>query len=148
MDHIVIAMAVGKTPSWRIQRVFSTFVAVLTATVVTLPFAPGLLTELTSTKLENTLWILQLGVFPTAIAFTTWSIALSRMPAGRLAALTYLVPPIVVVMGWAILGEVPPALAIAGGALCVGGVVVARSSGGLRLPTRGQPTRREPAVPT
>jgi drug/metabolite transporter (DMT)-like permease len=133
----------------RVPALQLTFVAVLTATIVTLPFGPDLLRELTSTKLENTLWIIQLGVFPTAIAFTTWSIALSRMPAGRLAALTYLVPPIVVVMGWAILGEVPPALAIAGGALCVGGVIVARSSGGRpRLPTRAQPTPGKPAEPT
>jgi drug/metabolite transporter (DMT)-like permease len=39
---------------------------------------------------------------------------------------TYLVPPLAIVMGWAILGEAPPALAVAGGALCLAGVVVAR----------------------
>jgi hypothetical protein len=30
-------------------------------------------------------------------------------------------------MGWQVLGEVPPAAVIAGGALCIGGVLVARS---------------------
>lgn len=118
----------------RVPALQLTFVAVLIATIATLPFAPGLIAELRASELTSTLWILQLGIFPTAIAFTTWSIALSRMPAGRLAALTYLVPPIVVVMGWAILGEVPPSLALAGGALCIGGVIVARSTG--RLPWR------------
>ena len=32
-------------------------------------------------------------------------------------------------MAWLVLGEVPSWLAIAGGALCIGGVVVARSGG-------------------
>jgi drug/metabolite transporter (DMT)-like permease len=36
------------------------------------------------------------------------------------------VPPIAVLMGWAVLGEAPPALALAGGALCLAGVSVAR----------------------
>jgi len=31
-----------------------------------------------------------------------------------------------VLLGWAVLGEAPPALALAGGALCLAGVVVAR----------------------
>jgi drug/metabolite transporter (DMT)-like permease len=39
---------------------------------------------------------------------------------------TYLVPPIAILLGWAVLGETPPVLALAGGALCLGGVVLAR----------------------
>jgi drug/metabolite transporter (DMT)-like permease len=39
---------------------------------------------------------------------------------------TYLVAPVAVLMGWAILGETPPSLAYVGGALCLAGVVVAR----------------------
>ena len=38
---------------------------------------------------------------------------------------TYLVPPLAIVMGWAILGETPPVLALLGGALCVTGAAVA-----------------------
>jgi drug/metabolite transporter (DMT)-like permease len=37
----------------------------------------------------------------------------------------YLVPPIAILLGWLILGEAPPALAYAGGALCLTGVAVA-----------------------
>jgi hypothetical protein len=36
------------------------------------------------------------------------------------------VPPIEIAMSWALLGEVPGALAVAGGALCLVGVVTAR----------------------
>jgi drug/metabolite transporter (DMT)-like permease len=67
-----------------------------------------------------------LGAFPTALAFTTWAYALRRTSAGRLGATTYLVPPIAVLMGWVLLGESPALLAIAGGALCLVGVYVAR----------------------
>ena len=40
--------------------------------------------------------------------------------------MTYLVPPIAIVLGWLLLGEAPPALAIVGGAICLAGVAVAR----------------------
>ena len=52
--------------------------------------------------------------------------ALARSNAGRLAAVTYLVPPLSVLLGWMLLGETPPPLAFAGGALCLLGVAVTR----------------------
>jgi drug/metabolite transporter (DMT)-like permease len=67
-----------------------------------------------------------LGVFPTALAFTTWAYALARTDAGRMGAITYLVPPISVLLGWLLLSESPSALALAGGAVCLLGVIVAR----------------------
>ena len=71
-------------------------------------------------------WAVYLGVFPTALAFTTWAYALARTTAGRMGATTYLVPPLADLMGWMILGELPPALALLGGALCLAGVAVSR----------------------
>ena len=50
-----------------------------------------------------------LGVFPTAIAFSTYAFALSSMTAGNLSVTTYLVPPITVLMSWVLLSEAPPA---------------------------------------
>jgi drug/metabolite transporter (DMT)-like permease len=70
-----------------------------------------------------------LGVFPTALAFWTWAFALSRTTAGRLAATTYLVPPLSVLLGWLLLSEAPPALSLLGGALCLLGVLVSRRGG-------------------
>src|SRR5207247_1363874 len=60
------------------------------------------------------------------IGFTTWAYALARGSAGRVAATAYLIPPITIVMSWAILGEVPGAIAVLGGALCLLGVAIAR----------------------
>jgi drug/metabolite transporter (DMT)-like permease len=75
--------------------------------------------------------MIYLGLFPTAIGFTTWAFALGRTTAGRLGSTTYLVPPIAIVMSALILGEVPTIVAVAGGALCIAGVIVARSRGSL-----------------
>ncbi len=44
----------------------------------------------------------------------------------ELAATTYLVPPISVLVSWLLLGESPPALAFLGGALALAGVAVVR----------------------
>jgi drug/metabolite transporter (DMT)-like permease len=95
-------------------------------TVATLPFAGQLVSQATAAPLSATLTLVYLGVFPTALAFTTWAYALSRTTAGKMGATTYVVPALVVVMSWAILGETPEALAFAGGALCLAGVAVSR----------------------
>ena len=71
---------------------------------------------------------------PTALAFSTWAFALSRMDAGRLGVTTYLVPPLVIGLGWLLLGEVPPVLAVAGGAVCLAGVALSRRRGRPRPP--------------
>jgi drug/metabolite transporter (DMT)-like permease len=55
-----------------------------------------------------------------------WAYALARTGAGRMGATTYLVPPISVLLGWLVLDESPPALALAGGTLCLLGVIAAR----------------------
>jgi drug/metabolite transporter (DMT)-like permease len=67
-----------------------------------------------------------LGLVPTALAFSTWAYALARMDAGRLGVTTYSVPPITIVMAAILLGEAPPALALAGGVLALAGVALTR----------------------
>jgi drug/metabolite transporter (DMT)-like permease len=88
--------------------------------------APSLVHGAESASASNVAWVVYLGLFPTAIGFVTWAYALARTSAGRLAATTYLVPAISILLGWAFLGETPAALAFAGGAVCLVGVAVAR----------------------
>jgi len=114
-----------------------TWLACLTACIACLPFAPQLISEVAVAPLPKIGWIVYLGLFPTAIGFTTWAYALRRTPAGRLGATTYLVPPVVIGMAWLLLGEVPPLLAIVGGAICVAGVIIVRTPA-LRLPGRSR----------
>ena len=75
-----------------------------------------------------------LGVFPTAIAFSTYAFALSHMSAGNLSVTTYLVPPITVLLSWVLLSEAPPAMAYVGGVLALVGVALARRKPRARVP--------------
>ncbi|MFC7306889.1 DMT family transporter [Streptomyces monticola] len=92
-----------------------------------LPFAGVLVDEAAHAPLSATLNMVYLGVFPTALAFTTWAYALARTTAGRMGATTYAVPAIVVLMSWIALDEVPGWLTLGGGLICLAGVAVSRS---------------------
>jgi drug/metabolite transporter (DMT)-like permease len=98
----------------------------LTGTAVTLPFAGQLVPQLAAAPADATLSVLYLGVFPTALGFTTWAFALARGTAGRTAAAIYLIPAVVVLLSWLLLNEVPRPLACVGGALCLAGVAITR----------------------
>ncbi|MDH6520186.1 drug/metabolite transporter (DMT)-like permease [Streptomyces sp. SAI-135] len=95
--------------------------------VVCLPFAGQLVSEAADAPASATLNMVYLGVFPTALAFTTWAYALARTTASRMGATTYAVPALVVLMSWLALGEVPGLFTLAGGVLCLAGVAVSRS---------------------
>lgn len=113
----------------------------LIGAVACLPFAGQLAGEAARAPLAATLNMVYLGVFPTALAFTTWAYALARTTASRMGATTYAVPALVVLMSWLVLGEVPGLLTLAGGVLCLAGVAVSRSRvrGGTRRVAAGEP---------
>jgi drug/metabolite transporter (DMT)-like permease len=108
----------------RVSALQVTWLACGVGALACLPFAPSLLREIGQADLSAVGWAVYLGVFPTALAFTTWAYALARTTAGRMGATTYLIPPLTVLMGWAVLDEIPPALALLGGMLCLVGVAV------------------------
>jgi drug/metabolite transporter (DMT)-like permease len=110
----------------RASALHVTWLAATVGLVVCLPFAPSLVNQLGEAEASSIAWMVYLGAFPTAIGFMTWAYALSRTTAGRMGATTYLVPPIAILIGWALLGESPEALAFLGGAMCLVGVVITR----------------------
>ncbi|MDX2676296.1 DMT family transporter [Streptomyces sp. NY05-11A] len=114
----------------------------LVGAVMCLPFAGQLVREAADAPLSATLDMVYLGVFPTALAFTTWAYALARTTASRMGATTYAVPALVVLMSWLVLGEVPGPLTLAGGALCLAGVAVSRSKA--RTPPAAEAAKEVP----
>jgi drug/metabolite transporter (DMT)-like permease len=94
--------------------------------LVCLPFAGELVHDVQSAPLSSILGVVYLGAVPTALAFSMWAYALSRMPAGQLGVSTYVVPPLVIVLSLVFFHEVPTLLGIIGGAVCLIGVAVAR----------------------
>ena len=110
----------------RLPAIHITWLACTIGAVVCLPFLGQLLDQAGDAPASSILWIVYLGVFPTAIAFTTYAYALKHMTASSLGVTTYLVPPITIVMGLVFLDEAPPSMAYVGGALALVGVAVAR----------------------
>jgi drug/metabolite transporter (DMT)-like permease len=110
----------------RVSAIQVTFLACAVGLVCCLPFGPQMFNELADAPAGVPWAAVYLGIFPTAIAFTTWAYALRTIPAGRLGVTTYAVPVIVILMSWLMLAEVPTWGALAGGVLCLAGVAVAR----------------------
>ena len=133
-----VGMVAEKPVLNRISALQATWSCCAVGAIVCLPFAPLLVRELKAASASGIGWLVFLGVFPTSIAFTTWAYALARGTAGRLAATAYLVPPITIVLSWFILGEVPAAIAVFGGALCLVGVYIARREPAALATTRSR----------
>jgi drug/metabolite transporter (DMT)-like permease len=121
-----IAMVAQKVVLRRIPALQVTWLACLIGTVACLPFAGGLVRDLSVAPTLQILGVVYLGLVPTALAFSTWAYALSHTSAGKLGVTTFSVPPITILLGWLFLNEVPPMLAIVGGALSLVGVSIAR----------------------
>lgn len=110
----------------RLQAVHVVWLACTVGAVVCLPFLGDLVAETRAAPASSIGWVVYLGIFPTAIAFTTYAYALRHMAASSLGITTYLVPPITIALGLLLLDEQPPTLAYLGGTLALAGVALAR----------------------
>jgi drug/metabolite transporter (DMT)-like permease len=104
----------------------ATWIGCAIGTSVLLPVGPRAVEELAHAPAGAVAAVVYLGVFPTAVGFALWAYALRRMTAGVLASTTLAVPGVVVLLSWALLGELPTAVALLGGVLCLLGVAVSR----------------------
>jgi drug/metabolite transporter (DMT)-like permease len=133
-----VAYAVGvvaqKPVLRRLPPLQVTFTAAGIGAVCCLPWAGALGGELGRAPAGSIAGMVYLGVVSTALAFSTWAYALSRMDAGKLGVTTYLVPPLVILLGWLLLDEVPPGLALLGGVVCLAGVALSRRRDRVRPP--------------
>jgi len=121
-----VAVVVQKRVLRRLSPFQVTWLGSAAATLACLPFLPALLADVARSHPAAIEWVIYLGAMPTALGFMTWTFALRRSSAGRTGSFLYLVPVVAIVLAWAVLREVPPWLAIAGGALCLAGVALAR----------------------
>jgi drug/metabolite transporter (DMT)-like permease len=88
------------------------------------PFLPGALEQIPAAPAQALWSVVYLAVVPSLIAYGTWAITLSRLPAARASNFQYGVPPTAMLISFLWLGEVPTALGILGGAMALAGVVI------------------------
>ena len=121
-----ISLVLQKPLVGRLSAIQVTWLACTIGAISCLPFAGDLVIQAQEAPASSIWWLIYLGVFPTAIAFSTYAFALKHMSASNLGVTTYVVPPITIVLGVIFLSEAPPTMAYAGGALALVGVAVAR----------------------
>lgn len=89
-----------------------------------LPAVPSTIHALAAAPAEVNWGVAYLVIFPTAIGYVTWAIALKRLAAGRAANFLYGVPPTATLIGFVWLGEMPTAIGAIGGVMAIVGVLV------------------------
>lgn len=103
-----------------------TFLGCLIGMLACAPFTGELISDLASAPVSSIVGMLYLGAVPTALAFSTWGFALSRMPAGQLGVTTYIVPALAILLGFFFFREIPAPVGITGGIICLVGVALSR----------------------
>ncbi|WP_426701804.1 DMT family transporter [Rhodanobacter sp. Col0626] len=96
-------------------------------TLGALPFGWQLPQALATASWPHIGALLWLGIAPTFVGYLAWNMAVERASASRVSSFIYLSPPIALLIGWLWLHEVPNALILLGGAITVGGVVLANA---------------------
>lgn len=117
--RLVATMTPLQTASW----------LMVISAVMMLPFSHSALASLTRAPANVWLIIAYLALVPGAIGQVSWLRVLERVPAGRAAALLFLVPPLATLIGVAALDETLSISLLTGGALAIGGVALVYADG-------------------
>jgi len=101
-------------------------------------FWPGFVVQVQSASASATWSVIYLGVLPGGLSYFTWNYALSRLPPSRVTSFLYISPVLATLMAYFWLGEVPPALSLAGGAIALIGVIVVNVLGRVQIAGSGK----------
>lgn len=148
--YIVLA-ALGESLFFVLQKPFLsrysglqlTTYTIWTGTVFMIVYLPGLISQLGRASAASTLAVAYLGIFPAAIGYVLWSIALSRADVSRVTSTLNLSPILSLIIAFLVLGEVPTVLSVVGGAITVAGVIILNTLGKATRPSVSRRARVE-----
>jgi drug/metabolite transporter (DMT)-like permease len=120
---------IQKSMLGRYRPVEVTTYAIWAGTLFLLPFSGGLVAQIRAASMADTLAVVYLGAGPAALAYVTWAVVLSRLPASRASSILFVVPVVAFLVGWVWLGEAPTLIDVAGGLLAMSGVALVNTLG-------------------
>lgn len=138
-----LSWAIGNVLTRRAKGASGLSLVVWSALVVPIPAlllsllvdgGPAIATALQGLSLLAILSTLYTAVFASLIGYGIWNLLLARYPAASVVPFTLLVPVVGVLSAWVLLGEVPSAGVLIGGAVMVAGLAVATIRRGRRDP--------------
>lgn len=88
------------------------------------PALPSGFAQSLTASSEDLFAVVFLGLVCSLVAYGSWAVTLSRLPAARASNYLYCVPPVATLIGFLWLGEVPGLLGVIGGVLALSGVIV------------------------
>lgn len=118
-----IQFTLQKPLAGRFTALSITSCVIWAGTLLLTPFAPSALAALPHASAPAIGAVVFLGVGPAAMAYLTWSYALSRYPVSQAVSFLYLIPPVSLLVSFGVLGEQPTLQTIAGGVLALLGVI-------------------------
>ena len=130
-----VGMLVQKVVLRTVDALALTWTGCAAGLLATLPFIGQTVHQVAAAPISATLGAAFLGIGPTAIGFSSWAYAQSKINTGKLAAVALIIPAVALVMSAVALRELPPPLSMAGGLLCLVGVAISRR----RAAARPQP---------
>ncbi|HEY9578096.1 MAG TPA: DMT family transporter, partial [Pseudobacillus sp.] len=114
---------------YRYQPIELTAYFTWVGTVPFLIFLPGLFNEVQGATVEATVAAIYVGIFPAALAYVTWAVALSMGDASAVTSMMYIEPVFAILVAWVWLQELPSTLSVIGGLVAISSVVIVNALG-------------------
>lgn len=103
-------------------QLVSWFIWVGTASM--LGYLHPMLQQASQASWQSLSWVIFLGIFPGAIAYTCWTYALKHTSASKTSSYLFAMPIVAIILGWLLLGEIPTSFSVFGGIIAIIGAMM------------------------